>query len=65
MVKTPSSLILKTGQSAPQFKLVAVDGKTYSIRDFHGRSLLVVFMCNHCPYVKARIGDSHKITINI
>lgn len=57
MVKTPSSQTLKTGQNAPDFKLRGVDGKTYSLHDFTSKSLLIVFICNHCPYVKARIGD--------
>ena len=57
MVKTPSSIILKTGQLAPQFYLLGVDGKKYSMGDFQSTTLLVVFICNHCPYVKARIGD--------
>lgn len=42
------------GMQAPDFKLEAVDGKTYSLADFkNSRALLVVFMCNHCPYVIA------------
>ena len=57
MVKTPSSQTLKTGQNAPDFKLRGVDGKTYSLHDFTSKSLLIVFICNHCPYVNARIGD--------
>ncbi len=57
MVKTPSSQTLKTGQNAPDFKLRGVDDKTYSLHDFTSKSLLIVFICNHCPYVKARIGD--------
>lgn len=39
---------------APDFSLPAVDGKQYSLSDFADKKgLLVVFMCNHCPYVKA------------
>jgi peroxiredoxin len=57
MVKTPSSQTLKTGQNAPDFKLRGIDSKTYSLHDFTSKSLLIVFICNHCPYVKARIGD--------
>jgi peroxiredoxin len=57
MVKTPSSRILKTGHLSPQFTLIGVDGKTYSMRDSQSTTLLIVFICNHCPYVKARIGD--------
>jgi|ERR687887_1016705 peroxiredoxin len=57
MVKTASSQVLKIGQKSPDFKLKGVDGKMYSLKDFSSKSLLVVFICNHCPYVKARIGD--------
>jgi peroxiredoxin len=39
---------------APDFSLPATDGKNYSRRDVCGENgLLVVFICNHCPYVKA------------
>ncbi|NDG83844.1 MAG: thioredoxin family protein [Proteobacteria bacterium] len=39
---------------APPFLLPGVDGKDYSLDSFNGRKgLLVVFMCNHCPYVVA------------
>lgn len=42
------------GKPCPDFSLPAVDGKTYSLKDFkNGHSLLVMFICNHCPYVKA------------
>ena len=58
MVKTSSSpQVLKTGSAAPDFKLKGVDGMTYSLQDFKSKATLVVFICNHCPYVKARIGD--------
>ena len=47
---------LKIGDKAPDFKLLGVDGKTYSLDDFKGKkTLVVVFMCNHCPYVQAYI----------
>lgn len=39
---------------APAFSLPGVDGKTYSLDSFEGaKALVVVFSCNHCPYVKA------------
>ena len=57
MVKTASTQILRTGQKSPNFRLKGVDGKMYSLEDFNSKSLLVVFICNHCPYVRARIGD--------
>ncbi|NQU98041.1 thioredoxin family protein [Candidatus Woesearchaeota archaeon] len=54
---------LKTGDSAPEFSLSATDGKTYSLQDFKGaRALLVVFMCNHCPYVIPKISELKRIT---
>ena len=42
------------GAQAPNFKLLGVDGKEYSLADCAGdKGLVVVFACNHCPYVKA------------
>src|SRR6476469_4481015 len=52
MARTPSTM-LPLGTKAPDFSLVNVDGKTVSLSDFNGApALLVVFMCNHCPFVK-------------
>ena len=43
---------LELGQSAPDFKLPGVDGKTYSLASFKdAKALIVVFSCNHCPFV--------------
>ena len=45
---------LKIGSSAPEFNLSGVDGKKYSLNSFvDKRALLVIFSCNHCPYVQA------------
>src|SRR5436309_7760941 len=46
---------LHIGDPLPEFKnLPGVDGKTYSASDFlDTRILVVVFSCNHCPYVQA------------
>jgi peroxiredoxin len=42
------------GAPAPDFSLPGIDGKTWSLQDCRGpRGLLVMFICNHCPYVKA------------
>ena len=57
MAKTLSSQTLRKNDSAPSFRLMGTDDKFYSLDDFRSKSLLVVFICNHCPYVKARIGD--------
>ena len=52
MARTPSTM-LPLGTQAPGFSLVNVDGRTVSLADFKGApALLVVFMCNHCPFVK-------------
>lgn len=43
---------LQIGETAPDFKLPATDGNTYSLSDFSDADTLVVFFtCNHCPYV--------------
>ena len=56
MVLTKSEQKLKRGDKAPDFALEGVDGKRYSLADFAGKQgLLVVFMCNHCPYVQAKL----------
>jgi len=44
------------GAPAPDFSLPATDGRTYSMKDVAGeRSTVIVFICNHCPYVRAVI----------
>ena len=57
MVKTESSQILKIGKKAPDFNLIGVDGKMYSLNNFNSKTLLIIFICNHCPFVKARMND--------
>jgi peroxiredoxin len=45
--------MLRLGTPAPGFSLPDTDGKEVSLADFaDAPALLVVFMCNHCPYVK-------------
>ena len=42
------------GSLAPDFRLSGVDGKNYSLDSFkHKIVLVIIFMCNHCPYVQA------------
>jgi peroxiredoxin len=44
------------GWKAPGFTLPGVDGKTYCLHELRGpKGTLVMFICNHCPYVKAVI----------
>ena len=50
------NLKLKIGDKAPDFSLPGVDGKAYSLSSFRGKKILVVvFMCNHCPYVQGSL----------
>src|SRR5271155_5601418 len=45
------------GWKARDFALKGIDGKTYTLADVRGpKGTLVIFICNHCPYVKASIG---------
>ncbi len=64
MARTLSAQTLKIGQKAPSFDLLGIDGKRYNIDEFESKTLLVVFMCNHCPFVKARINDLTKLQSN-
>lgn len=50
MVKTASTM-LSLGTQAPDFSLPNVDGTQVSRSQFAGKPLLVIFMCNHCPFV--------------
>lgn len=48
-----NSNMLPLGTRAPDFRLPDTSGKVVSLADFEkSRALLVIFMCNHCPYVK-------------
>jgi len=48
--------ICNFGWNAPSFSLPGVDGKTYSLEGLKGENgTLLMFICNHCPYVKAVI----------
>ena len=43
---------LQIGERAPDFRLPATDGKTYTLADFgDAQTLVVFFTCNHCPFV--------------
>jgi len=50
MVKTASTM-LSLGTQAPDFSLLNVDGTSVDRAQFVGKPLLVIFMCNHCPFV--------------
>ena len=52
MVRTASTM-LPLGTPAPSFSLVNTKGQTVTLESFAGKdALLVIFMCNHCPFVK-------------
>ena len=51
------------GWNAPDFALPGIDGKSYSLSEIKGiNGTLVMFICNHCPYVKSVI---HRIVEDI
>jgi peroxiredoxin len=46
----------RLGTEAPDFRLAATDGRAYRLADVAGpKGTVIVFICNHCPYVKAVI----------
>ena len=50
-IETP---VCDFGWKALEFSLKGTDAKTYTLEDIRGpRGTLVMFICNHCPYVKA------------
>jgi len=54
MAASPTEIVLDL--PAPDFRLPATDGKTYTLKDVAGaKGAVIVFICNHCPYVKAVI----------
>ena len=51
-----TSTICRFGWKARDFALKGVDGKTWRLADVRGQNgTLVIFLCNHCPYVRAVI----------
>jgi peroxiredoxin len=45
---------VQSSQKMPEFKLKNIDGNFYSSQDFKNhKALVIMFICNHCPYVKA------------
>jgi len=55
LTKTP---ICNFGEEAKDFKLLSTENKKVSLDDIKGKNgILIMFICNHCPYVKAVIND--------
>ena len=62
MVLLESKVSLQTGDMAPDFELLGIDDKQHSLTNYKDyKGLLVIFMCNHCPYVKAKIDAIKEI----
>ncbi|MDC0937682.1 thioredoxin family protein [Pelagibacteraceae bacterium] len=58
LTKTP---VCDFGKKAEDFKLKSIDNKIISLNDVVGeKATLIMFICNHCPYVKAIIKDLTK-----
>ena len=58
LTKTP---ICNFGEKTKSFELKGIDGKIHKLEDHAGKNgLLIMFICNHCPYVKAVIRDIVK-----
>ena len=60
LLKTP---ICEFGKKAEDFKLKSTDNKVIDLNDVKGKNgTLIMFICNHCPYVVATIEDIVKTT---
>jgi len=62
MALTESQIKLNFQDKAPAFNLKGVDEKNYSLEDFSNKDgTLIVFMCNHCPYVHAKMNVLNQL----
>jgi len=62
MVLLESKISLKTGDTAHDFLLMGIDDKMHSLDSYsESKGLLIIFICNHCPYVKAKIDAIKQI----
>ena len=53
---------LKIGGKAPEFELTGTDGKLHKLEEYtEGNAFVIVFMCNHCPYVIAKLEVLKKL----
>ena len=57
MVLLKSGEQLKQGASAPEFSLKNIDDSTVGLSDLKGKPMVIIFMCNHCPYVKPKMQE--------
>jgi len=62
MVLLESQIKLKKGDIAPDFELLGTDDKKHTLKDYENyKGILVIFMCNHCPYVKAKVDALNEL----
>ena len=62
MVLLESQIKLKKGDAAPNFELLGIDDKKHTLKDYENyKGILVIFMCNHCPYVKAKVDALNEL----
>ena len=62
MVLLESQVKLKAGDIAPDFELLGIDDKKHLLNDYNNyKGILVIFMCNHCPYVKAKVDALNEL----
>ncbi|MFB5647173.1 MAG: redoxin domain-containing protein, partial [Candidatus Nitrosomaritimum yanchengensis] len=62
MVLLESQVKLKAGDSAPDFELLGIDDKKHQLSEYKGKEgILIIFMCNHCPYVKAKFDAFNEL----
>jgi len=58
--------VCEFGKPALDFSLPGVDGRTWTLQESRGeKGLLVMFICNHCPYVKAVLERIIRDTIEL
>jgi peroxiredoxin len=63
MARVPSTM-LELGTPAPDFALPEPStGNTVSLSDFSGKPLVVMFICNHCPFVKLIAGKMAEVAV--
>jgi len=62
MVLLKSEIVLKAGDKAPDFNLLGIDDKNHSLSEYKNyQAKLIIFMCNHCPYVQAKVDALNEI----
>ena len=63
LTETP---VCNFGEKIKEFKLISTEGTFISLKDIKGKNgTLIMFICNHCPYVKAIIEELVDVTNKI